>query len=373
VIYLVRFSYENLIGAAGSSLTPSSQQSSLPAAWVYDQLRSQTWRSKSGFNVVASMNDRLDFLDGANAKVADLTVGNYATPDLFASHIQARMNAQAGLANTYAVTYDSIAAKFTVTRATGASAVELPWSSGTNTTRTVGTDLGFDTSANDTGATSYIADARSYHGREWLTIDLGSAQPAMFAAALDHNAAFGTITLQLNSSDDWTSPAFTQVLSGDEEKRLAWFSQQTYRYARFLFDDVQNPDGYTSAGIVWLGTYFEPARGVDIEFMDGREELGRYVQADRGAHFRDVRPRRIQIEARFSLLEQADRDAFDSMAQVVGIGGNLFFGLDVAVNPDAVLYGFFEDALSGEYRRIRARDDEGDRYGVPFRFKEALG
>jgi hypothetical protein len=372
VIYLVRFAYNNLIGQEGSTLVASSQQSSLPAAWVYDQLRSQEWRSKSGYNVIASTNDRLDFTDGGVAKVADLTAGNYSTPALLAAHVQARMNAQTGLTNTYAVTYDSGTGRTTIARATGAATVGLPWSSGANSSRSIGRDLGFDTTADDSAATTYLGDAVSYHGREWLLIDFGSAQPATFAAILDHNC-LGSITLQMNSTDAWVTPAFTQVLTGDMEKRLAWFEPQTYRYARFVFDDVQNPDAYTKAGIAWLSTYFQPARGVDIEFTDGREELGRYAQADRGAHFRDVRPRRIQIEARFSLLEQTDRDSFDDMASVVGIGGNLFFGFDVDVNPTAVLYGFFEDSLSGEYRRIRARDDDGDRYGVPFRFKEALG
>lgn len=374
MIYLVRFAYSNLVGSEGASLVPSSQQASLPAAWVYDQLRSQEWRSRSGYNVVASWNDRLDFLDAGAAKAADLTPGNYATPALMAAHLQARMNAQAGISNTYSVTYDSGTGKFTFARASGAATFGLAWSGGSNTSRSVGRDLGFNVSADDTGSTSYVGDAASYQGREWLTVDLGTAREATFAVVLDHNLTdAGTVTLQLNDTDAWTSPFFSEVLAGDGARRVAWFEPQTYQHARFVFDDVSNPDGYIKAGIVWLSTYFEPTRGVDIEFLDGREELGGYAQADRGAHFRDIRPRRIRIEARFSLLEQPDRDAFDDMAAVVGIGGNLFFGLDVNINPSEVLYGFFEDALSGEYRRIRARDDAGDRWGIPFRFKEALG
>ena len=72
-----------------------------------------------------------------------------------ASHVMREMNATAGL-NTYHATFDTKSRKYTVTMATGGTGtLQLLWNSGANTTESLGLALGFSTSADLTGATSY--------------------------------------------------------------------------------------------------------------------------------------------------------------------------------------------------------------------------
>jgi hypothetical protein len=369
----VRFAYLNR-AAAAASIVASSQQSSLPVRRLADQLRSDEWRSMPGHNVTAGFGDRLDFLDDGNAKAADLTPGNYATPALYLAHVAARMNAQSGLANTYAASRNPTTGKVTLARAGGSATFGLPWQSGANAARSAGKDLGFDTSANDTGSTSYEADLAMYHSREWVIVDLGAALGVEFAGFLEHNAgAGGVVTLQGNSSDAWTAPAFSQVLAADGASlRASWLGAvQTYRYWRLLVEDVQNPLGYSAGGILWFGPVYAPARGVDIGYSRGNEELTRVIRAANGAHRVNLKPTAETLKVRFSKRPTTERDAFFAMAAVAKPGVCLFLQRDVlnAAAERRTFYGSFESPITADH--FLAGD--GHRYTLDLGFKEALG
>jgi len=113
-------------------------------------------------NIVAGSNDKLDFSEqnAGGALVATLTAGEYKPQDL-ALHIEEKMN-DAGNSN-YTVTYNLSGAnvnKFTiVSDGTGGNGVfRLTWQTGSNSATTVGDDLGFTTSSDDTGALTYTSD-----------------------------------------------------------------------------------------------------------------------------------------------------------------------------------------------------------------------
>ena len=62
-----RLLYTNHVMNAAFTLTVSSEDSGSPRAWLQDEARGLRWRSKLGWNIVAGVNDKLDFDRGGAA------------------------------------------------------------------------------------------------------------------------------------------------------------------------------------------------------------------------------------------------------------------------------------------------------------------
>jgi len=336
--------------AEATTVSASSSQSAAPAAWIKDQLRSKAWRSEEGWNVVSGFNDRLDFSDGTT-RAASLTAGNYATGDAMAAHIQTQMNA---VSSTCVVTYSSSTKKFTISR-TGT--LSLLWSTGTNASRSIGACLGFDTSANDTGSSSYTGDTVAYKSREWIKVDLGSALSVQAGVVINHNLETdGTITLQGNASDSWGSPTVDQALSGDGDIRAAYISTQTLRYWRLLIDGVENDATYTEVGVWYAGPYVEPTVCYSVGLRKNYEQLSDVLVGISGAHFQDERPQRPVWSMRWNELESADRVALHDALYAVPRGAAFFFGFDDTDATDTeyvwLADGFGEELTTHLYHDI---------------------
>jgi hypothetical protein len=114
--------------------------------------------------IEAGVNDDLDWTENGSTKTADLDADDY-TPTELAAEVQAKMRA-AGNANTTA-TYSSTTKKITIANDTLTTLTFL-WDSGANTATTCGKALGFDVTADDTGALTYTADYQTA-----LRVELG--------------------------------------------------------------------------------------------------------------------------------------------------------------------------------------------------------
>ncbi len=339
-----RFLYDNAVAKPATLLAASSADPGFPVAWLRDPLRSKVWRSRLGWNVVAGRNDKLDVSEGGISRVATLAPGNYATGAAYAAAVEAALDSMGGV-NGYRCLYDAGTARFTVQRESGVASVTLRWASGGNAATSVGKDLGFDVSADDSGLTSYLADFTSYHSREWLRADLQSALSPQAGIVINHNAgAGGTFSLRANSADAWSAPPFSQVLSGDALLRLSFFSSFPYRYWELLIEDVQNPAGYSEVGLLFVGTYAEPSWGYAPSFAKRVGELSNVDFADRGAHYHDSRPRRRVWSLPWQVVSDANRQVLESVAAACPRGRSLFLALD-AQSPLETYYGFFQDEL----------------------------
>lgn len=107
----------------------------------------------------------LDFHDGTSDFAVTVTAKVYRDPHELAQALQDAMNnSGAAGAGNYTVTFynddatnsNTNQGKFKIAVSSGT--LTLKWQSGTNTANTIGDAIGFDTSANDTGSTSYTAD-----------------------------------------------------------------------------------------------------------------------------------------------------------------------------------------------------------------------
>ena len=138
--------YANLITSSELTAFPSTNL-------LAKKRRSKVWRS-GGYFLVVSGSNTISFKDvsGGSTLVATVTAGEYATAALFMTAVDTALEA-AGVAN-YTVTQNS-SLKFVITSdlSGGATHFEILWASST----AMASLLGFDSSASDTGASTYTA------------------------------------------------------------------------------------------------------------------------------------------------------------------------------------------------------------------------
>lgn len=261
--------------------------------------------------------------------------------------------------NTYAVSYGGSTKKFTLARDTGSSTFDLPWTEAAYAGRTMGEDLGFDVTGDDTGATTYTADNAAYQSRHWIEVDLGDTPAIKAAVVINHNSGTtaNTHIIQANDEPFWEdTPDYegTLAAANDPERiRLLFFSQQNKQYWRFLINDVQNTDGYGELGIVWLSSYFQPTRPHRQGLGYPREELSEIGYSDHGAPFFDDKPTVHGWDLEFAPVIESDKNQFKAMFDYVKRSRCFFVALDAATTPDDTWYVFLPsggniDHMAGE-------------------------
>jgi hypothetical protein len=356
---VLRLAYTNLVQQSGGVITASSYNPAFPPAWLRDPLRSKGPRTKAGWNVRVGDNDKLDFKEAGTARVATLTAGNYATAALYAAMVQAAMNAAPGAVNTYTVTY--AASVYTIARATGASALDLPFLTGANVLTSAHRGLGF-TSTDKTGATTYAAEGVSYHTPEWFKVDLGAASSASRGVVINHNLGTGgTITLQGNGTDAWGAPAVSQVLAGDATIRIADFTPSAQALWRIVIDDVGNPNGYSEVGKWFAGPYSEPASAYTVDNPKDWAEYSTVQRAMNGAPQQSQHDRARLYVFNWQEIPQTDVEILEAVAAATPVGKCFFLSPDFIGNPNDTVYGFRPETIAVEHSN------------VSMSFEEALG
>lgn len=106
--------------------------------------------------VSLGVNDKIDFTDDDGTFAATVAPGTYTDGATLATAVQGALNATAST-QIYTCTFSSGVMRYTITNTTGAL-LSLLWNTGINSGTTIGSDIGYDTSANDIGALSYQSD-----------------------------------------------------------------------------------------------------------------------------------------------------------------------------------------------------------------------
>ena len=110
---------------------------------------------------VTMTNQYIDFTDDDGTFAAVVANGWYQDPGQLANAVASAMNNTA-TTQTHACTFQDKDGKFTISTSTS-TILSLLWNTGANAANSIGTTLGYDVAADDTGATSYEADnAQSY-------------------------------------------------------------------------------------------------------------------------------------------------------------------------------------------------------------------
>jgi hypothetical protein len=315
------------------TLTYSSQHSNFPAANTQRRWASETWRSRYGTNsgwgyflIESSVNDRIDFEDsGTTTRVASLTPGAYDA-DTLAAHIETQM--EAVTSDLFTVSYSDSTNKFTITNNTGT--FELLWNSGSNKSRSAADTLGYDDSADDTGAAGYTADNIRIHSEEWLKNDLGSAQSIQAFLFKKHNlSSTATAKIQGHTSDSWTSPDVDVSLSLTSDITIYyWSSAQNKQWWRYYVNDAENSDGYVEAGRLFLGGYFSPTVNMRKDYGKDYEDPSDLMYSDGGQLSVNRKTKYITMNMVFEYVTAADLATFEAMWDHLGKTREFFFTRD---------------------------------------------
>lgn len=324
-----RFCWDNIIRASGVAVSASSYEGAKPKWNTQDQSRARTWQSLTGWNIVTGINDKIDITEGFTGDaVATLASGNYATGALMATQVATAIN-NAATDNTWTCTYDTGTKKFTIGHdnvQTGA----LEWATGASTATTAGPDLGYDVSADDTGGASYVGDDPTYHTREWVVYDLGSAVAGDMGSVFDQGTlgTGGTIKIQANATDAWTSPSFDQTLAAGDYFYTDFFaSTQTYRYWRVYIEDTQNTNGFNKLSYVNISEYFQPSMAFRFGYTVGRDEITEFARAYQGHTFVDENSTLFFWDIDW-IMTTADKTTMTTMLNTVKRGFKFIFAFD---------------------------------------------
>lgn len=270
----------NLIDEAVSKVA-SSENPAYPAANIYDiERRRKTWRSYGYWLVELGLNT-IVFRETTGG--ADLTAtipdDEYTSDATFFAAIKAALEAAGD--SVYTVNRDVTTGKIKITSdmSGGGNDFELRWL----TAPDFGDILGFDTSANDTGAANYTADLLRIHTEEFFIFDFGfPCQPTGVIAVNDRNIPINispgaTVVLHGNPTNNFATPAESFTITVRDfllgylnPDGISQLQVNGYRYWKVQIIDNDNTDLYLELGAIFLGTHANMVRGCPAFPYEGR-------------------------------------------------------------------------------------------------------
>jgi len=336
----LKFFYDNLWN--NETLSASSEHSNFPAANTQHRDFNKPWRSNYGagsgwgaFTIIASTNDRLDFIDSHSVTlVASLTPGAYDA-DTLAAHIKTQMDAVS--ADTWTVEYLETGAnanKFKITSDNdgGAGSVSLLWNTGVNAARSVDDTLGFTAEGDSAGALTYTADDIRIHTTEYVIFTRATTISIYGAIIRGHNFQAGATVKLVGSNDNFTTWHFSDTFTiQDDILILEYDTVKTYQDWGIYINDIDNPDGYVEMGVVFLGAHFQPAKHFAYNRIITQDDPSLVKESENGQVASIQRSHFQAWQYRFQGTNQ--KANFNAMFDDRGFSKSLF----ICENPDTPL------------------------------------
>lgn len=309
-----------------------------PITNAFASRRSKVWRSNGYFNVVSGSNTIIfhDAAAGAD-KTATVAVAEYTSLNSFLSAVDTAFEA-IGLANYTVVQNGDLRIVITSDLSGGATGFEIIWTHANSAG--MAALLGYSTSTDDTGASSYTADLIRIHSSEWITFDLGvPGKPNCAAIVTARNSSLpispsATIKLYGNHTDTFTSPVFDQSLEYDDEvfvlQNDTEFTSTALRFWSFYFEDKDNSNGYIEIGHFMLGRHESPStRGaVQFPFNGEFEDRSITIYSEGGATFSDQKEKTEKFSIQWSALNKTEMQLLKDIFEAYGTSTAFFMSYD---------------------------------------------
>lgn len=169
---------------------------------------------------------------------------------------------------------------------------------------------------------------------EWLKLDRAADATGIQALVLRGNnlTTAATLKFQAHASDSWGAPTFDkQIYLFNQELALyTWPIAKDFRWWRLSFVDAANPDTYVTAGRVYLGPIWTPARN----FMSGGGFSG-FInpsvlsESENGQDSTIERINYSKLDINFKGLQQADFGVLYALAHASEKTKRFFFCTDL--------------------------------------------
>ena len=155
---------------------------------------------------------------------------------------------------------------------------------------------------------------------------------------------FTTITLELNGTNTWGSPAFTQSITVSTEHGVGYaeFNTQSYRFARIVLNSTL---GYCELSKIYIGknTQIGTDRSVQYGWSYQDRDISRVTENRYGQKFSDIILRQRLINFSMNLLSKDEMDNIFEIYDYCGITKPLFIriGCDEISNEKRRYAGMF--------------------------------
>lgn len=340
-------------------VTASSSDPEFPSANLKTHFRSKVWRSSGAFVIITGANDKIDFKEsgGGSELTATIAAGTYTAAGLAAA-IKTAMDA-AGASN-YTATMSSTTGLWTI--ASDGIYLSLLWLTGTNAATSVGSSIGFDVTADDTGSVSYVGARIAVHTEESIVWDLVTTEEIdSFVLIFDRMrgcrfTSSAVLKLQANATNVWSSPAVdvTLALDSDYEVVSHFFpSDQSYRFWRLKIVDPANADLFVELGAVVLGRGVTLTQAIANEFTPTIEDRSEYVETSMGHRYGDITALRRRIDVSHVALPTSDIRKLESAYFRNGRGTPVLFAIDPTAEfydkDQFLFYGFIDSSFAPKH------------------------
>lgn len=299
-----------------------------------DVRRSRVWRAGGRFEVTAA-NNTIVFNDSGGTKTATISPTVKTSLGTLVISIANAMDAVS--VDDITVTADFNTYKLTISSDGGT--FELLW---TDANTTAAALLGFDDSADSTGATSYEADFPTIHTGDRVVFDLGTASNPTAAVIIGLRnrpiklTSNAVVKIEGNHTDTWNSPVYSVTIPYDPYAMVVFDDGGLFpgglRYWSIYVSDPQNGLGYIELSNVYIGEYYAPTRGA-VQFPLVDESID-YTQQQVGEGGQMVASKK-QKTKRLSLdwygLTNAEKERLEQTWEEYGLALPFF----IHVDPDA--------------------------------------
>jgi len=342
---------------ADETIVPEITASSAAAGFPVSNLigstrRTKVWRSGGYFNIEAGKNLIVFEETIATPLTATVVADEYESFDDLAAAIKTALDA-AG-ASTYTVTQDTVTlkAKIESDGLGGGGIFRINWT----TEPDLGNTLGFDTTVNDTGSLTYLADSLKISTGEFFLFDFGMGtnpdaivvswrqdevnsinETAILNVKANHTNNFATTIY--DESTPKTDYGFLLRKDNASDEGIA---PQPLRFWKLTIEDLDNANGFIELGSIFIGDYIGFTRGaVQFPFSASWDDGTIKTQTDGGQIFNQQRYMTRTFSAEFFALTKDEKDAFDEFFDQVRTGKPFYF----LVDPNQVIESSVEKSL----------------------------
>ena len=336
----------------------SSQHPQHPATDSQVDTLLQFFRSRYGSGsgnglITIGSKKYIDFNEGGGELIATLTEGNYNGNSL-ATEIKTQLDAAGG--QTYTVSYSESTAKITISAPSNFS---LLWKTGThgsdNTDTHVGTVIGFDDSADDSGTDEYTSDNRRIHYPAcYASNNLGAAYSIDFLAILSHNISSDATIKAIGADDeDFTTNVVEEEIAYNANNLYYFFdSAETRQYWKIEIQDPTNPNDYIQMGHIVLGAYTELNKIYGKDHDKGKEDLSEEEYSDSRVLYSQQKNPLDTKTLPYKGLSDTSVDAILAMFEESGRSKSVIFCFDYSDPNDNSYYVRNAELNKPQYKHV---------------------
>lgn len=188
---------------------------------------------------------------------------------------------------------------------------------------------------------------------QWLKFSYDAPVPISYVVVGGHNISdTATVRIEGNTTDDFTSPAFSQTLTV-KPTICENTGTQTYQYYRLFIDDPENADNYIYLSKVFLAQYMQmpPMElGQSIVFKTNSNTAvstsgQRYVH--KSIKFKEV-------EIRLAKTDQAKKEEYDLFFSIIDLDPFYLLVWENDLDVEPPLYCALDD--SPDWMRIKSSE-----------------